>query len=158
MWRWPHRSRRRGKLVLILNYRFLFKSAWASRELPYPRLLAPWSLSSLYNSRIIHADSVLSVMTEPIMVHFNHTAIRLATNAHLQALQPHQIPALARPATRIHSSTSVRSRRAVSTLRAEMTIVPVERDIGLMGWRRRIRSSSGWRFQDRSIGSLLRRE
>jgi len=92
------------------------------------------------------------------MVHFNHTAIRLATNAHLLALQSNQTPALARPATRIRSSTSVRSRRAVSTLRVEMTIVPAERDIELMGWRRRTRSSSGWRFQDRSIGSLLRRE
>jgi hypothetical protein len=90
------------------------------------------------------------------MVHCNHTAMQLATNARLLALQSNRTPALVKPATQIRSSTNVQSRRVVSIPRVEMTIVLAGLDIELMGWHQRIPSSSGWRSRDRSIGSLLR--
>jgi hypothetical protein len=90
------------------------------------------------------------------MAQFHRIVMSTATNARPPVLPPHQRHAHVRPATRIRSSTSAQSRQVVLARRAGMIIVLVEPDIELMGWHRMIRNSLGWRFQDRSIGSLLR--
>jgi hypothetical protein len=112
----------------------------------------------------LHLDVVMATLTlgksatmEQTTVHLNRTAMQPATNARLQVLLSKR-PVPAKPATRIRSSISVQSQRAVSIPQVGMIIVLAELDTELMGCRRRIPSSSDWRFRDRSTGFLLRRE
>jgi hypothetical protein len=90
------------------------------------------------------------------MAQFHHIVMPTAINVRLPVLPPNQPHALVKPATRIPSSTNVRLQRVVLAHQAEMIIVLVERDIGLMDWHRMIQTSLGWLFLGRSTGCLLR--
>jgi hypothetical protein len=93
--------------------------------------------------------------------HLNQIAMQIATSARLQVLPV--LPVLL--ATRKTAPARLAARapicaqlqQVVSIRQVEMIIVLAERDIELMGWRQRIRSSLDWRSRDRSIGCLLRR-
>jgi hypothetical protein len=90
--------------------------------------------------------------------HLNQIAMQIATSARLQVLPvllATRKTAPARLAAR--APICAQLQRVVSIRQVGMIIVLAERDIELMGWRQRIRSSLDWRSRDRSIGCLLRR-
>ena len=98
--------------------------------------------------------------------HLNQIAMRIATNACLQVLQVLLVPLLlllllanqkiAPARLVIRAPICALLRRVVSIRQVGMITVLAGRDIELMGWRQRIRSSLDWRFRDRSIGCSLR--
>ena len=98
--------------------------------------------------------------------HLNQIAMRIATNACLQVLQVLLVPLLlllllanqkiAPARLVIRAPICALLRRVVSIRQVGMITVLAGRDIELMGWRQRIRSSLDWRFWDRSIGCSLR--
>ena len=100
--------------------------------------------------------------------HLNQIVMRIATNACLQALQALLVLLLLlllllanrkiAPARLVaRAPICALLRRVVSIRQVGMITVLAERDIELMGWRQRIRSSLDCRFRDRSIGCSLRR-
>jgi hypothetical protein len=97
--------------------------------------------------------------------HLNQIAMRIATNACLQVLQVLQVllvlllllanQKIAPARLVIRAPICALLRRVVSIRQVGMITVLAGRDIELMGWRQRIRSSLDWPSRDRSIGCLL---